>query len=574
VTRLANPGKPRLVFRAPILALFLIVALPAVAQPVVAQNHMVVASHSAAAEVGRAILRGGGSAVDAAVAVQAVLTLVEPQSSGIGGGAFLLHWNPAARELSAWDGRETAPAAAQPDLFMRGGEPMPFLEAIIGGRAVGVPGVMRMLEEAHRAHGKLPWAELFLPAIRLAEEGFAVSPRLAQQLAGFAQILRRDPGARALFFTPEGAPLTEGAVLRNPPLAATLRVIAEQGADALHRGPIAQDIVRAVRGHANPGLMTADDLAGYAAHRRDAICVPYRAFTLCAPPPPSGGAVVLQIMGLLGHFDLAAQGAMAADSAMLLGEAGRLAFADRNRYMADPAFTPVPVSGLLDLAYLTTRAQAISLDRAIVAPQPGNPRRSGPPWASQPPQPEGGTAHISIVDAEGRAVSMTTTVESIFGANVMVRGFFLNNQLSDFSFRPDLEGRPVANRVEGGKRPRSSMSPILVFRQGELEAVTGSPGGARIIGYVAQSLAAMLDWNLDPQAAAALPHVGALNATTELEQGTAAAGLAAALIARGVPVELREMNSGLNLIRVQRSVEAQRLLGGTDPRRDGAVAGD
>jgi len=574
VTRWTNPGKPPLVIIAPFLALILFFAMPATAQPIGAQHHMVVASHPAAAEAGQAILRAGGSAVDAAVAVQAVLTLVEPQSSGIGGGAFLLHWNPAGRELSAWDGRETAPAAARPDLFMRDGQPMPFLDAIIGGRAVGVPGVMRMMEEAHRAHGKLPWAELFAPAIRLAEEGFAVSPRLARQITGFAGFLRRDPGARALFFTPEGAPLAEGAMLRNPPLAATLRAIAEQGADALHRGPIAQDIVRAVRGHANPGLMTADDLAGYAPHRRDAICVPYRIFTLCAPPPPSGGAVVLQIMGLLGHFDLAAQEATAADSAMLLGEAGRLAFADRNRYMADPAFTPVPVSGLLDSAYLTNRAQAISLDRAIGAPQPGNPRRFGPPLASQPPQPEGGTAHLSIVDAEGRAVSMTTTVESVFGANVVVRGFFLNNQLSDFSFRPDLEGRPVANRVEGGKRPRSSMSPILVFRQGELEAVTGSPGGARIIGYVAQSLAAMLDWNLDPQAAAALPHAGALNATTELEQGTAAAGLAAALIARGVPVELREMNSGLNLIRVQRNVDSPRLLGGTDPRREGAVAGD
>ena len=560
--------------RVPLLALTLLFAAPALAQPVVAQNHMVVASHPAASEAGQAILRAGGSAVDAAIAVQAVLTLVEPQSSGIGGGAFLLHWNPAARELSAWDGRETAPAAARGDLFLRNGQPMPFLDAIIGGRAVGVPGVMRMLEGAHQAHGKLPWAELFAPAIRLAEEGFPVSPRLARLIAGFAEILRRDPGARALFFTPEGAPLAEGAVLRNAPLAATLRAIAERGADALHRGPIAQDIVRAVRGHANPGLMTADDLAGYAPHRHPAICAPYRVFTLCAPPPPSGGAVVLQIMGLLGHFELASLEATSSDAAMLLGEAGRLAFADRNRYMADPGFSPVPVHGLLDPAYLTARAQAISLDRAIDAPQPGNPRRFGPALASQPPQPEGGTAHMSIVDGQGRAVSMTTTVESVFGANVVVRGFVLNNQLSDFSFRPDLDGRPVANRVEGGKRPRSSMSPMLVFRQGELEAVVGSPGGARIIGYVAQSLAAMLDWNLDPQAAAALPHVGALNASTELEQGTAAAGLAAALIGRGVPVELREMISGLNLIRVQRNAETRRLLGGTDPRREGAVAGD
>lgn len=535
---------------------------------------MVVASHPLAAEAGQAMLRAGGSAVDAAVAVQAVLTLVEPQSSGIGGGAFLLHWNPEPRELTAWDGRETAPAAARGDLFLRDGRPMNFLDAVVGGRAVGVPGVMRMMEEAHRAHGKLPWADLFAPAIRLAEEGFSVSARLAQSIAGTAQSLARDPAARALFFTPEGAPLAEGARLRNPALAATLRAIAEHGADALHRGPIAQDIVRAVRSHANPGLMTADDLAGYAPHRHAAICLPYRRFTICAPPPPSGGAVVLQIMGLLGHFELAGLEPGGADAAMLLSEAGRLAFADRNHFMADPAFAAVPVAGLLDAAYLTARAQALSLDRSIGTPSPGNPRRFGPPLASQPPQPEGGTAHMSIIDGEGRALSMTTTVESAFGARIVVRGFILNNQLTDFSFRPELEGRPVANRLEGGKRPRSSMSPILVFREGALEAVAGSPGGARIMGFVAQSLTAMLDWNLDPQAASALPHVGALNALTELEQGTSAAGLAASLIGRGVPAELQVMNSGLNLIRVQRNAGGQRLLGGADPRREGAVAGD
>ncbi|WP_431303156.1 gamma-glutamyltransferase [Sediminicoccus sp. BL-A-41-H5] len=558
----------------PLLALLLLMAAPAAAQPVVAQNHMVVASHPLAAEAGQVMLRAGGSAVDAAIAVQAVLTLVEPQSSGIGGGAFLLHWDPARRELAAWDGRETAPAAARSDLFLRDGRPMDFFDAVVGGRAVGVPGVVRMLEEAHRAHGRLPWADLFAPAIRLAEEGFDISPRLAQLLSAFGGSLRRDPGARAIYFTAEGAPLAEGARLRNPALAATLRAIAEEGASALHRGPIAQDIVRAVRGHANPGLITADDLAGYAPVRRAALCLPYRAYTLCGPPPPSGAAVVLQILGLLGHFEVPALDPNGLDAAMLLGEAGRLAFADRNRFMADPGFVPVPVSGLLDGAYLTGRAQMLSPDRAIGAPQPGNPRRFGPPLASQPPQPEGGTAHMSILDAEGRAVSMTTTVESAFGSHVVVRGFFLNNQLTDFSFLPELDGRPVANRVEGGKRPRSSMSPMLVFQQGQLEAVAGSPGGARIIGYVAQALVAMLDWNLDPQAAASLPHVGALNAMTEVERGTAAAGLAPGLIARGAPAEAREMNSGLNLIRIQRQGEARRLLGGADPRREGMVAGD
>lgn len=559
--------------RAPLLALLLLLPITTLAQPVVAERQMVVASHPLAAEAGRSILRAGGSAVDAAIAVQAVLSLVEPQASGIGGGAFLLHWDPTGRKLDAWDGRETAPAAAQGDLFLRDGRPMPFLDAIVGGRAVGVPGVMRMLEDAHRAHGKLPWVELFAPAIRLAEEGFPVSPRLAQAIATTAETLRQDPAARALFFDAGGVPLAEGAILRNPALAETLRALGEQGADALHRGAIATDIVNTIRRHANPGLMTADDLAGYAPRRSSAICLPYRIYTVCSPPPPSGGAVVLQILGLLGHFDMDPDPA-SVDSAMLLGEAGRLAFADRNRYMADPGFSPVPTSGLLDPAYLTLRAQMLSLDRAVSAPRPGNPRRFGPPLASQPPQPEHGTAHMAIVDGEGRALSMTTTVESVFGARVLVRGFILNNELSDFSFTPELEGRPIANRVEGGKRPRSSMSPLIAFRDGELDLITGSAGGSRIIGYVVQSVVGTLDWNLDPQAAAALPHVGALNALTELEQGTVAASLGTALIGRGVPVEPREMNSGTNIIRVQREGGSRRLLGGTDPRREGAVAGD
>ena len=560
--------------RAPFLALLLLLLpITTLAQPVVAERQMVVASHPLAAEAGLATLRAGGSAVDAAITVQAVLTVVEPQASGIGGGAFLLHWDPAVRQLTSWDGRETAPAAARGNLFLRDGRPMPFLEAIVGGRAVGVPGVMRMLEEAHRAHGKLPWADLFATAIRLAEEGFPVSPRLAQAIATTAETLRRDPAARALFFNSAGAPLADGASLRNPTLAATLRAVAEQGADALHSGPIATDIVNAVRRNPNPGLMTGDDLAGYAPRRTAAICQPYRIYTLCAPPPPSGGAVVLQILGLMGHFEVDPDPG-SADAAMLLGEAGRFAFADRNRYMADPAFSPVPTAGLLDPTYLTLRAQLISLDRAISVPRPGNPRRFGPPLASQPPQPEGGTAHMSIVDAEGRALSMTTTIESIFGARLVVRGFVLNNQLSDFSFLPEVDGRLVANRVEGGKRPRSSMSPLIAFRNGEVELVTGSAGGSRIIGYVVQSLAGTLDWNLDPQATVALPHAGALNSVTELEQGTAAAGLATALTGRGVPVEVREMNSGTNIVRVEREGDSRRLLGAADPRREGAVAGD
>ncbi len=352
----------------------------------------VAAGHPLAAEAGMAMLRAGGGAVDAAVAVQAVLTLVEPQSSGIGGGLFLLHGTATERALAAWDGRETAPAAARPDLFLRDGQPMPFLDAVVGGRSVGVPGALRALEAAHRAQGKLPWARLFDPAIRLAEEGVPVGARLAREIAGAAETLARDPAARALFLNADGTPLAEGATLRNPALAATLRAVAEGGADALHRGPIAADIVRAVRGHpTNPGLMTADDLAGYEARAAAPICLPYRAFSVCAVPPPSGGAVVLQILQLLRHFDVAALDPAGADAAMLLGEAGRLAFADRNMFMADPAFAAVPVSGLLDPAYVTQRAQALSLDAAVAQPRAGNPRRDGPPLAAQPPQPEGGT---------------------------------------------------------------------------------------------------------------------------------------------------------------------------------------
>jgi gamma-glutamyltranspeptidase/glutathione hydrolase len=554
-----------------LLALLLFWPNQAKAQaPATAQRHMVAAGHPLAVEAGLEMLRQGGAAIDAAVAVQAMLTLVEPQSSGIGGGAFLLHWDAPERGLSAWDGRETAPAAAQGDLFLRNGEPIPFGEAVEGGRGVGVPGVLRMLEAAHRAHGRLPWAQLFQPAIQRAEEGFAVSARLSRDIASAEAALARDPGARALFLLDGRAP-AEGAVMRNLALAATLRAVAEQGADALHRGPIASEMVRAVRGHpSNRGLMTADDLAGYAALRTQPLCLPYRAFVVCAPPPPSGGAVVLQILGLLGHFDLGVLDPAGADAAMLLGEAGRTAFADRNQYMADPAFANVPVAGLLEPAYLTARAQAIALDRAQAPPRPGNPRRFGPAPASQPPQPEGGTSHLSIIDAQGRAVSMTTTIEGLFGARMVVRGFLLNNELTDFSFRPELDGRWVANRVEGGKRPRSSMSPMLVFRDGALEAVLGSPGGARIIGYVAQALVALLDWNLEPQVAAALPHAGALHAAVELELGTAAAGLAPALAARGLPVEVTAMNSGLNILRVQRG----RILGGSDPRREGVAAGD
>lgn len=548
----------------------------------------VAAANPLATEAGRQMLARGGSALDAAIAVQMVLTLVEPQSSGIGGGAFLLHWD--GQRVQAFDGRETAPAAADERLFLTPeGKPMAFLDAVVGGRSVGVPGTVRMLEMAHAQHGRLRWAALFEPAIRLAETGFPVSPRLHAMLQADAH-LRKDPTAAAFFYQPDGTPWPVGHRLKNPELAEVLRRLARDGSRALHEGEIAQAIVAKVQGHpGNPGRMTLADLAGYHAKAREAICHDHtagsRRWKICGFPPPSSGAIAVgQILGLMARTG-AAQEPLAADTGLPSAdwlhtymEASRLAFADRAQYLGDPDFVPAPGGdwrSLLDPTYLDARAQLIGAQRAPTAPAgvPGPVRTSFAPMAEQI---EYGTSHISIVDAEGRAVSMTTTIEDAFGARQMVRGFLLNNELSDFSFAPaDAAGRPVANRVEPGKRPRSSMAPTLVFdAEGRLAASAGSPGGALIIHYTARTLHGLLQWRLDPQAAIDLPNFGTTGGPVVLEKGRFPAPVIEALKARGHEVREQDMTSGLQAI--ARGTQDGRTIwrGSADPRREGVVLGD
>jgi gamma-glutamyltranspeptidase/glutathione hydrolase len=539
-----------------------------------AQKYMVAAANPLAAEAGREMLRAGGSAVDAAIAVQLVLNLVEPQSSGIGGGAFLVHWSDAGRgSLSTLDGRETAPAAVKPDLFIgRDGKPMPFMEAVVGGRAVGVPGTMKLLETAHKSWGKLPWPRLFEPAIRLAEEGFAISPRLGGLLAK-ETALKNDPVARAYFYQEDGSPKPVGAILKNPAFAETLRVLAAGGADAFYEGRIAEDIIATVKGHpTNPGEMSPYDLQVYSVTEKPAVCGHYRAFQVCGMGPPSSGAIAIQqILSVLETRDMARM-KPGPEAAHWFAEAGRLAFADRALYLGDPFFTNVPVKGLVDPDYLKSRAALVRPDKSMGKAQAGDP----PFQKTERPLPadgiEHGTSHISVVDARGNAVALTTTIEDGFGARLMTKsGFLLNNELTDFNFVPTEDGKPTANRVEAFKRPRSSMSPTIVFDAfGRLYLVTGSPGGSHIIGYVAKTLVAILDWKLDPQTAVDLPNFGSRNGPTELEAGTEAEGWKAALEAKGHEVRLMDMTSGIQAI----VLTPEGFAGGADSRREGVAIGD
>ena len=547
-----------------------------------ARSFMVAAANPLAAEAGRAILRQGGSAIDAAIAVQMVLNLVEPQSSGIGGGAFILYWSAADRALRTYDGRETAPAAATADRFQPPGQWVTDIrELMLGGRPVGVPGLLRVLELAHKRHGKLPWEQLFQPAIAMAESGFAVSPRLNRLIASDEALTRFAP-TRSYFLDAAGAPRAVGSTLVNLPLAATLREIASGGADAFYRGAIAEDIVKAVReAPVHPGDMTLADLANYQAKEREPVCGPYRAFTVCGMgPPSSGGMTVLSMLTMLSRFDLAKLKPVSPEAVHLFAEAAALAYADRNLYIADSDFVAVPVKGLLDPGYLADRSSHIRTDKA----GPGRARAGTPPqrggalpafeWrfaAGETPELPA-TSHISIVDRDGNALAMTTTIEAQFGSRQMVRGFLLNNQLTDFAIKPEEDGRPVANRVEAGKRPRSSMAPTIVFdAAGRPAIVAGSPGGAMIINYVAKVLIGMIDWGLDPQAAIDLPNMGSLGAGgVILERDTALALAADALTQLGHRTTLRDETSGLHVIRIDKD----KLVGGADPRREGVAIGD
>ena len=471
------------------------------------------------------------------------------------------------------DGRETAPSEVTEELFLRAdGSPMKFFEAVVGGRSVGVPGVLRMLEFAHLHHGRLPWSDLFQSAISLAERGFKVSPRL-HALMSRDKYLATQATARRYFYRTDGSPRRAGELRRNPQYANVLRSIASAGADAFYRGPLAREIVRTVHSAANPGLLSTKDLASYRAVKREAVCGAYRSMRVCGmPPPTSGGVTTLQILGILDNFDM---GALAPDSVQavhLISEASRLAYADRSIYLADPDFVRVPVESLLDARYLKARASLIvrqrSMGKAIpgrINTRAGEQRRPGRSLKLP------ATSHFSIVDATGNAVSMTTSIENAFGSRLMVQGFLLNNQLTDFSFRPAVDGSTVANRAQPGKRPRSSMSPTLVFDDaGRLRYVVGSPGGSRIITYVTQTLIGLIDWHLDPQQAVALPHHVNRNGATELEAETPLAGLSSLLESMGHTVKVRPLVSGLHAVEVTGSG----LKGGADPRREGVAIGD
>ena len=539
--------------------------------PVEAQDWMIVAANPLASQAGAKVLRRGGTAADAMIAVQTVLGLVEPQSSGLGGGAFLVWYDAESGALTTLDGRETAPADATPRLFQdENGEPLKFWDAVVGGRSVGVPGTPALMERAHQKWGNQKWDTLFEDGIALAAGGFKVSERLAGMIARDSDRLVRFGGSSAYFY-PAGVPLKEGKTLRNPDYAETLRDLAKNRTMNFYNGDIAREIVRTVRNTSgNPGVLSMADMRGYEVKERASVCAAYRAHEVCGMGPPSSGALTVgQILGMLDGYDLAALGAENPQSWRLIGDASRLAFADRWRYMADSDFVPVPVKGLVDPEYLAQRAEALDGGPALETVSAGMPAFDHAMlWADDESIELPSTSHISIVDSYGNALSMTTTIENAFGSRLMVRGFLLNNELTDFSFRTHKEGVPIANAVAPGKRPRSSMAPTIVLKDGRPVLVVGSPGGSRIIGYVAKTIVAHLDWGMDVQQAVSLGHAVNRFGTYDLEAGSAMEAMAPELEALGYKVKIRDLNSGINAISIGDS-----LLGGADPRREGVALG-
>lgn len=543
-------------------------------QMVTAQDFMVAAANPYASQAGFDVLKAGGNAIDAMVAVQLILGLVEPQSSGIGGGAFLVYYDAEAGKLTTFDARETAPASATPELFQdENGEPLRFYDAVVGGLSVGTPGTVKLLYDTHAELGSLPWADLVAPAIKLATDGFVVSERLNTMITNDQERLSRFEATRN-YFLPDGKPLPVGHLLKNPEYAATLTAIAQNGADAFYSGDIAQSIIETVQSApGNPGILDLDDLADYEIKERPAVCVEYRAYDVCGMGPPSSGALTVgQILGQLNSFDLPSMDANDPNAWRLIGGASRLAFADRGRYMADSDYVPMPTDGLVSPAYLKERAKLLDTDKALTAEQvvPGNPTWDHAMLLADDDSIElPSTSHFSIVDADGNAVSMTTTIENNFGSRLMTNGFLLNNELTDFSFRTHREGVPIANRVEPGKRPRSSMAPTIVMKDDKPFVVVGSPGGSRIIGYVVSTLVANLDWDMNIQEAITMPRLVNRFGTYDLEAGTAAEQLQPALEEMGYETNIRDLNSGLHGI----VITNDGLQGGADPRREGVALG-
>ncbi|MCF7484119.1 gamma-glutamyltransferase [Vibrio sp. J1-1] len=539
-----------------------------------AKNYMVTAANPIATQAGADVLEQGGNAIDAMVAVQLMLGLVEPQSSGIGGGAFLVYWDSDRQKLTTFDGRETAPLAATPQLFQDDkGQPLQFYDAVVGGRSVGTPGTVKLLWDTHQQYGKLEWKKIVQPVIKLAEQGFIISPRLASLIADDSERLSRFPATKAYFFNSDGSPKAAGTVLKNPQYAQTLTAIAEKGAMAFYQGDIAQDIINTVQNApGNPGVLAQSDFDIYQIKQRDPVCAAYQSYDVCGMGPPSSGALTVgQILAISEQYDLKGWGAENAKSWQVIADASRLAFADRGKYMADQDYVPMPTAGLLDVDYLKQRAELIKVGKALPEVAAGN-----PPWSNainlnmdesiELPS----TSHFNIVDKQGNVVSMTTTIENAFGSRLMVRGFLLNNELTDFSFRTHQDGIPIANRLEPGKRPRSSMTPTIMLKDGKPYMAIGSPGGSRIIGYVAQTIIAHTQWDMDIQQAINQPRLLNRFGTLDIEQGTEAIHLQPELEKIGFTTEVRDLNSGLHAIRITKDG----LEGAADPRREGVAIGN